>query len=543
MSIEEMNYDVVIVGAGPAGLAAAIKLKQLSSEISVCIIEKGSEVGAHILSGAILEPGSLNQLIPNWKELNAPIKTKVQKESFFFLTKKNQIKFPNFFLPKDMKNENNYIISLGNLCKWMANYAEKLGVDIFPGFTAKEILYDKNEKVIGVLSGEKGITKNGEKSNLYEPKIALKGNQTFFAEGCRGHLGKKLIKKYNLYENNKFQTYAIGIKELWEINDETLPLGTVAHSIGWPLYNNAYGGSFMYKISNNMISIGFVVGLDYKNPYLSPYEEFQKFKSHPKISEYLKTGNRISYGARALNEGGFQSLAKLSFPGGAMLGCEAGTLNVLKIKGTHTAISSGMLAAESYFDALKLGVQNSELKNYQIKFEKSSIYKELYKARNVRPGFKYGFFSGLINTFIDQKIFRGKAPWTLKHEKKDNESLKKKTSLKKINYPRPDNKLTFDRLTNLSFSGTNHKENQPCHLVLENKELPIEKNLKLFDSPETRYCPANVYEIIEIEKNKPKLQINFQNCLHCKTCDIKDPYQNINWIPPEGGDGPNYSGM
>ena len=543
MSIEEMNYDVVIVGAGPAGLAAAIKLKQLSSEISVCIIEKGSEVGAHILSGAILEPGSLNQLIPNWKELNAPIKTKVQKESFFFLTKKNQIKFPNFFLPKDMKNENNYIISLGNLCKWMANYAEKLGVDIFPGFTAKEILYDKNEKVIGVLSGEKGITKNGEKSNLYEPKIALKGNQTFFAEGCRGHLGKKLIKKYNLYENNKFQTYAIGIKELWEINDETLPLGTVAHSIGWPLYNNAYGGSFMYKISNNMISIGFVVGLDYKNPYLSPYEEFQKFKSHPKIFEYLKTGKRISYGARALNEGGFQSLAKLSFPGGAMLGCEAGTLNVLKIKGTHTAISSGMLAAESYFEALKKGAQNSELKNYQVKFENSSIFKELYKVRNVRPGFKYGLIYGLINTFIDQKIFRGNAPWTLKHEKKDNEFLKEKTSFKKINYPKPDNKVTFDRLTNLSFSGTNHKEDQPCHLVLENKKLPIEKNLKLFDSPESRYCPANVYEIVEIEKNKPKLQINFQNCLHCKTCDIKDPYQNINWVPPEGGDGPNYSGM
>ena len=366
MSIEEMNYDVVIVGAGPAGLSAAIKLKQLSSEISVCIIEKGSEVGAHILSGAILEPGSLNQLIPNWKELNAPIKTKVQNENFFFLTKKHQLKLPNFFLPKDMKNENNYIISLGNLCKWMANYAEKLGVDIFPGFTAKEILYDKNEKVIGVLSGEKGITKNGEKSNLYEPKIALKGNQTFFAEGCRGHLGKKLIKKYNLYENNKFQTYAIGIKELWEINDETLPLGTVIHSIGWPLYNNAYGGSFMYKISNNMASIGFVVGLDYKNPYLSPYEEFQKFKSHPKISEYLKTGKRISYGARALNEGGFQSLAKLSFPGGAMLGCEAGTLNVLKIKGTHTAISSGMLAAESYFEALKKGYKIVNLKTIKL---------------------------------------------------------------------------------------------------------------------------------------------------------------------------------
>ena len=394
MSIEEMNYDVVIVGAGPAGLSAAIKLKQLSSEISVCIIEKGSEVGAHILSGAILEPGSLNQLIPNWKELNAPIKTKVQKESFFFLTKKHQLKLPNFFLPKDMKNENNYIISLGNLCKWMANYAEKLGVDIFPGFTAKEILYDKNEKVIGVLSGEKGITKNGEKSNLYEPKIALKGNQTFFAEGCRGHLGKKLIKKYNLYENNKFQTYAIGIKELWEINDKTLPLGTVAHSIGWPLYNNAYGGSFIYKISNNMASIGFVVGLDYKNPYLSPYEEFQNFKSHPKISKYLKNGNRISYGARALNEGGFQSLAKLSFPGGVMLGCEAGTLNVLKIKGTHTAISSGMLAAESYFDALKQGYKIVNLKTIKLNLKIVQFIKNYIKLEMLGQDLNMGFFLG-----------------------------------------------------------------------------------------------------------------------------------------------------
>ncbi len=543
MTIEDMNYDVVVVGAGPAGLSAAIKLKQLSSEISVCIIEKGSEVGSHILSGAILEPSSLNELIPNWKDLNAPIKTKVKKESFLFLTKKHKINLPNFILPRDMKNDNNYIISLGNLCKWMAEYAEKLGVDIFPGFTAKEIIYDDNDKVVGVFSGEKGVNKNGEKSNLYEPKIALKAKQTFFAEGCRGHLGKKLIKKFNLYENNKFQTYAIGIKELWELNDNSLPLGTVIHSIGWPLYNKAYGGSFIYKLTDNIASIGFVVGLDYKNPYLSPYEEFQNFKSHPKISEFLKNGKRVSYGARALNEGGYQSLPKLSFPGGVMLGCEAGTLNVLKIKGTHTAIKSGILAAEAYFDSIKELKQCNELTSYQDKFKNSSIYQELYDVRNVRPGFKYGFLPGLVNTFIDQKILRGKAPWTISHEKKDNESLGEKPSLKKITYPKPDNKFTFDRLTSLSFSGTNHKEDQPCHLILKDNDIPIEKNLKLFDSPETRYCPANVYEIVEAENNNYKLQINFQNCLHCKTCDIKDPYQNIDWVPPEGGDGPNYSGM
>ncbi len=538
-----MNYDVVVVGAGPAGLSAAIKLKQLSSEISVCIIEKGSEVGAHIISGAILEPSSLNELIPNWRELNTPIKTKVEKEHFFFLTEKYKIPLPHFSLPRDMKNNNNFIISLGNLCKWMAQYAENIGVDIFPGFTAKEIIYDKDGKVVGVLSGEKGITKNGEKSDIYENKIALKANQTFFAEGCRGHLGKNLIKKFNLYEKNKFQTYAIGIKELWEVNNDTLPLGTVIHSIGWPLYNKAYGGAFIYKLSDNIASIGFVTGLDYKNPYLSPYQEFQNFKSHPKISKYLKNGNRIAYGARALNEGGFQSLPRLSFPGGVMIGCEAGTLNVLKIKGTHTAIKSGILAAEAYFESLKQGIHKNELKNYQEKFKNSSIYKELYNVRNVRPGFKYGLYRGLLNTFVDQKIFRGKAPWTLRHEKKDNEILEKKISLKKISYPKPDNKITFDRLTNLSFSGTNHKEDQPCHLILKNDLIPIEKNLELFDSPETRYCPANVYEIVKTEKNKLKLQINFQNCLHCKTCDIKDPYQNIDWVPPEGGDGPNYSGM
>ena len=543
MAYEEINYDVVIVGAGPAGISAAIKLKQLSSDISVCIIEKGAEVGSHILSGAILETSSFNELIPNWRELDTPIKTKVKDEEFLFLTKKNSVRLPNFILPSEMRNDGNYIISLGDLCKWMAKHAESLGVDIFPGFTAKKILFDQNQKVIGILSGEKGINKSGEKSNLYEPAIALKAKQTFFSEGCRGSLGKILFEKFNLYEENNFQTYAIGIKELWELNDDSLPLGSVIHSIGWPLYNNAYGGSFMYKLSNNIASIGFVVGLDYKNPYLSPYQEFQNFKLHPKINKYLKNSKRISYGARALNEGGFQSLPKLTFPGGLLLGCEAGTLNILKIKGTHTAIASGIIAAKSYFQSISNDMCSSELKNYQINFEKSSIYKELHKVRNVRPGFKYGLFAGLLNTFIDQKVMRGKAPWTLKHKERDNTSLISREIAKKIDYPKPDNKFTFDRLTNLSFSGTNHKEDQPCHLKIKNDNIPIEKNLTLFDSPETRYCPANVYEVIKTTENKFKLHINFQNCLHCKTCDIKDPYQNIDWVPPEGGDGPNYSGM
>ncbi len=556
MKYEEMNYDLVIVGAGPAGLSAAIRLKQLDKKYntnhSVCIIEKGAEVGSHIISGAILEPTSLNELIPNWQDTDIPVTTKVEKESFHFFSKRNSIKIPSLFLPKDMKNDGNYIISLGNLCKWLGVYAEKLGVDIFPGFSAQKIIYDEDGAVKGVLSGAKGILKTAEKSNQYEPPIALISKQTFFAEGCRGHLGKEIIKKYKLYSHDyKFQTYAIGIKELWEVDDSRFKKGSVLHSIGWPLKNNAYGGSFLYKLSNNLASVGFVIGLDYKNPYLNPYEEFQKFKTHSKIKRILSSGNRISYGARALNEGGFQSLPQMSFPGGLLIGCEAGTLNVLKIKGTHTAMKSGMLASEIFHQVNLKGKQKKHLIEYENAFKRSSIYKELYRVRNVRPGFKKGLLPGLLNTFIDQKIFRGKTLWTIKHEVKDHKSTDKKTNCKPIYYKKSDNILTFDKLTNLSFSGTNHKEDQPCHLLLKDSRIPIEVNKKFFDSPETRYCPANVYEIVEQKftlkngetEKKYELQINFQNCLHCKTCDIKDPNQNINWISPEGGDGPRYSNM
>jgi len=534
MQLEEMKYDLVIVGAGPAGLSTAIKLKQLDKENntnhSVCVIEKGPEVGAHILSGAILDPIALDELIPNWKNLDTPVTTKVKSETFSFLTSNKQFDIPNLLLPKDTKNKGNYIISLGNLCKWLGKYAENLGVDIFPGFSAKDILFENNQ-VKGVITGEKGVDKDGKKSNLYEAAIALKGRQTIFAEGCRGHLGKKLINKFNLYDNNQFQTYAIGLKELWEVNNNNFRKGDVYHSIGWPLYNNAYGGSFIYKLSDSLLSIGFVVGLDYKNPYLNPYEEFQKFKSHKKIKAILNNGKRISYGARALNEGGFQSLPKFSFPGGIIIGCDAGTLNVLKIKGTHNAMKSGILAAESFYNDSMHNKNSIELSDFNIKFKESFIYKELYKCRNVRPGFKNGLLLGALNTFIDQKIFRGNAPWTLMHHKKDNNSLKNIKKSEKIVYSaKKDNIFSFDRLTNVSYSGTNHKEDQPNHLKILQNSIPIDHNYKKYLSPETRYCPAGVYEIINIENEGPKLQINFQNCLHCKTCDIKDPLQNINLV-------------
>ena len=540
---EKMEYDVVIVGAGPAGLSAAIKLKQLSKNISVCILEKGPEVGAHILSGAILEPRALNELFPNWKDMNPPNMSKVIKEDFLFLGNKSSFKLPNLFLPKTFKNDGNYIISLANLCRWLSEEAAKLEIEIYPGFPATEIIYDDENRVKGVATGDMGIDKNGNKTSSYEPGIELIAKYTLFAEGCRGHLGKKIIKKYDLAKNSMPQSYAIGLKEIWEIPEENHSEGSVLHSAGWPLKNDTYGGSFLYHMSNNQISIGYVIGLDYKNPSLSPYNEFQKFKTHPKIKKLLSGGRRIAYGARALNEGGYQSLPKLYFPGGALIGCEAGTLNVPKIKGTHTAMKSGMLAAENIATSLGKNYESDPLlKNYEKDFYNSWAGKELKIARNFRPGFKYGLLIGTILGAIDLNIFKGKAPWTLKLSHSDHKATLKSHKCKKIAYEKPDNEITFDRLTNLSFSGTNHAENQPVHLQILDKNVPINYNLKEYNSPEQLYCPAGVYEIIS-ENNEQKLQINAQNCLHCKTCDIKDPSQNINWVAPEGGGGPNYPNM
>jgi len=544
---EKMEYDVVIVGAGPAGLSASIKLKQLSKEqnidISVCIVEKGPEVGAHILSGAVFETKALEELFPQWKTMSHPKMSPVIKEEFVFMSKLKSIKIPNFLLPKTMKNHKNYIISLSNMCRWLATEAENLGVEIYPGFAAKEILYDMNNTVIGIATGDMGIDKNEDKGASFEPGIELIAKYTLFAEGCRGHLGKELIKKYNLDDGKSPQSYGIGLKEIWEIEDKNHIEGSIMHSAGWPLKNNVYGGSFLYHMENKQVSLGFVMGLDYENPHISPYQEFQKFKTHPKIKNILKNGRRVAYGARALNEGGFQSLPKLYFPGGALIGCEAGTLNVPKIKGSHTAMKSGILASEAIFKNLKNSPDNlEELSNYEDSFYTSWAGKELEKARNFRPGFKYGLIVGTILGALDQIIFRGSAPWTINLDHADHLATKPANKVEKIVYDKPDGNLTFDRLTNLAFSGTNHQENQPIHLKILDDSIPIKHNLPIYDSPEQLYCPAGVYEIIENNGGK-KLQINAQNCLHCKTCDIKDPSQNINWTTPEGGGGPNYPNM
>ena len=543
---EKMNYDLVIVGAGPSGLSAAINFKKLCNkngkDLSVCVVEKGSEVGAHILSGAILEPRALNELIEDWKtDEDCPVKVPVKKESLKFLTETNSYEIPGIFTPSVMHNKGNFIISLGNFCKWLAKKAEDLGVEIYPGFSASELLIE-NEKLNGIITGDLGIDKNGEKGPNFEPGIEIHSKYTLFAEGCRGHLGKRLINQFNLRQNSQHQTYGIGLKELWEVKPENSNPGEVFHSIGWPLDNETYGGSFLYHLDKNLVSFGFVIGLDYKNPHLSPYEEFQRFKLHPKIKNIFEGGRRISYGARALNEGGFQSLPKLSFPGGAILGCDAGTLNTPKIKGTHTAMKSGMIASDLVFKELVSDSQNNEISNLNKSFMNSWAGQELKNARNVRPSFKYGLKIGMMLSGIDQIIFRGKAPWTLKHAEEDHLALKKKDEAKIIKYPKPDGKITFDRLTNVSFTSTYHEENQPCHLKLNDEKLAISNNLLLYDSPEQRYCPAGVYEIL-YDNGSPKLNINSQNCIHCKTCDIKDPLQNINWITPEGGGGPNYTNM
>ncbi len=538
---ETMKYDVVIVGAGPAGLGTAIKLKQLNSDISVCILEKGVEVGAHILSGNVFETRALDELIPDWKEKKAPIKTKVLKEKFLFLTEKSFISWSTWLLPPVQKNHKNYIISLANLCRWLGEQAESLGVEIFPGFPASKVLYHEDGSVKGVQTGDMGIDKEGNKKETFEPGIELHGKVTVFAEGCRGHLGKQLIKQFNLDYGKLPQQYGIGFKEIWEIESSQHHEGLVIHSAGWPLDNNTYGGSFCYHAENNQIFIGYVIGLDYQNPHLSPYDEFQRFKTHPAISKILSGGKRIAYGARALIEGGIQSLPKMHMPGALLIGCDAGTLNMPKIKGSHTAIKSGIIAAETISEFL---FNNKALSNYEIKFKNSWIYKELYSARNVKPSFDWGLILAIIFTGIDQILFRGHLPFTLKHKCADHETLLPATEIKKIDYPKYDGILTFDKTSSVYLTGTNHENNQPVHLQLHDPKLPINYTLNKFDEPAQRYCPVGVYEIQkDSEQLNPRFVINAQNCIHCKTCDIKEPSQNINWVSPEGGGGPTYTNM
>ncbi|MDJ0685879.1 MAG: electron transfer flavoprotein-ubiquinone oxidoreductase [Alphaproteobacteria bacterium] len=543
---ESMEYDILIVGAGPSGLSAAIRIRQLAQEtgkeLSVCVLEKGSEVGAHILSGAVLEPRALNELIPDWAEKGAPLDTPAEEDSLLFLTHSNHIKLPT---PPPMRNHGNYIISLGSFTRWLGEQAEALGVEIYPGFAAAEVLYHEDGSVKGVATGDMGITKSGERGPNHQPGMELHAKQTIFAEGCRGSLGKQLMERFGLRENADVQTYAIGIKELWDVAPEKSQPGKIVHTTGWPLDMKTYGGSFLYHLKGNQVAVGFVIGLDYQNPYLSPYHEFQRFKHHPSIQDVFEGGRRVSYGARALNEGGFQSIPKLTFPGGMMVGCEAGFLNVPKIKGTHLAMKTGMTAAEACFDALTgEGEAAREITDYAERLKETWVWDELHKVRNIRPSFKWGFLGGFLYSGLDTYILRGRAPWTLAHHGPDHESLKKKSACKPIDYPKPDGVISFDRLTNVAFSSTYHEEDQPAHLTLKDDSVPIAINLADYDAPEQRYCPAGVYEIVrEEDGSNPRLQINAQNCVHCKTCDIKDPTQNINWVTPEGGGGPSYPNM
>ena len=540
---ESMEYDVVIVGAGPAGLAAAIRLKQQNTEVTVCIVEKGSEVGAHILSGAVMDPIALTELFPDWKALGAPLNQPVTEDRFMFLSESTSRQVPNWMLPTSFKNHGNYVISLANLCRWLGTKAEELGVEIYPGFAAAEVLFNDDGSVKGIATGDMGIGKNGEHTGRYARGMELHAKYTFFAEGCRGNLGKVLQEKFKLREGRDPQVYGLGLKELWEIKPEKHVPGLVVHTAGWPLDTDTYGGSYLYHLENNLVAVGFVVGLGYTNPYLSPFEEFQRYKTHTAIRRFFDGGKRIAYGARAINAGGLQSLPKLVFPGGVLIGDDAGFLNASRIKGSHAAIKSGMLAADAALQALKAGHKSDELADYPVAFEASWLHEELHKARNFKPWMSKGLYTGSLMVGIDQVVFGGRAPWTLHHRHADHETLKHKSEVAPIAYPKPDGVLTFDRLSSVFVSNTNHEEDQPAHLTLINTDVPVDVNLALYDGPESRYCPAGVYEFVESPGGTRKLQINAQNCVHCKTCDIKDPTQNINWVVPEGGGGPNYPNM